>query len=460
MKPVLILHLSDLHFGSYSRFSELDPVDVASRFTDATREERQRRSLTQDIDLVIVSGDVAETGLPKEYEQAKTFFLQLAAELELDPRRFVFTPGNHDVSWIQCKRAVLDLEEQDQGKDEQALRKIMDATKFNSFEKFIEDFQGPRFIEDSPGISKPSNGVLLDKHAFVYDFSRLNISCVAMNSCERESHRKADHLGEISKEQAQAVMNLWREDQYRTFIKIIVIHHPPVENVPANVKSWVEYLESVHNEGKLEPSIFERFAADAVGLNGRELLHALAEDNQVQLVLHGHHHAIGRQPLTWSRGQKGATHVLSAGSWGLNPEKLPREQDNAGQLILLDPDAKEIRAWLMIYSPRARGRGFVTPGKFVSDPATPKGYVQELYLADLEGSSRVDTSTDETEGLIPFPRDNRQVIPVRKRLPDERPALTHKFSLAGYEGYLHVGLSPTPACRARSSSPWPSRARP
>ena len=32
--------------------------------------------------------------------------------------------------------------------------------------------------------------------------------------------------------------------------------------------------------------------------------------------------------------------------------------------------------------------------------------------------------------------------PTRKRLPDERPALTHKFNLAGHEGYLHVGLYP------------------
>ena len=32
--------------------------------------------------------------------------------------------------------------------------------------------------------------------------------------------------------------------------------------------------------------------------------------------------------------------------------------------------------------------------------------------------------------------------PVRKRLPDERPSLTHKFSIAGHEGYLHVGLYP------------------
>jgi ribonucleoside-diphosphate reductase alpha chain len=30
--------------------------------------------------------------------------------------------------------------------------------------------------------------------------------------------------------------------------------------------------------------------------------------------------------------------------------------------------------------------------------------------------------------------------PVRKKLPDERPSLTHKFSLAGHEGYLTVGM--------------------
>ena len=32
--------------------------------------------------------------------------------------------------------------------------------------------------------------------------------------------------------------------------------------------------------------------------------------------------------------------------------------------------------------------------------------------------------------------------PIRKRLPDERPALAHKFSIAGHKGYLHVGMYP------------------
>ena len=36
--------------------------------------------------------------------------------------------------------------------------------------------------------------------------------------------------------------------------------------------------------------------------------------------------------------------------------------------------------------------------------------------------------------------DTEEVKPVRQRLPDERQAVTHKFSIAGHEGYLTVGL--------------------
>ena len=30
--------------------------------------------------------------------------------------------------------------------------------------------------------------------------------------------------------------------------------------------------------------------------------------------------------------------------------------------------------------------------------------------------------------------------PVRRRLPDERPSITHRFDIAGHEGYITVGL--------------------
>jgi ribonucleoside-diphosphate reductase alpha chain len=42
------------------------------------------------------------------------------------------------------------------------------------------------------------------------------------------------------------------------------------------------------------------------------------------------------------------------------------------------------------------------------------------------------------------PEVQKKVVykPTRKRLPDERPSITHKFSIAGHEGYLTVGLYP------------------
>ena len=54
-----------------------------------------------------------------------------------------------------------------------------------------------------------------------------------------------------------------------------------------------------------------------------------------------------------------------------------------------------------------------------------------------DGSKRTQplstkASEDDDEGA--------EVQPVRRRLPDEREAITHKFSIAGHEGYLTVGL--------------------
>ena len=44
----------------------------------------------------------------------------------------------------------------------------------------------------------------------------------------------------------------------------------------------------------------------------------------------------------------------------------------------------------------------------------------------------------------PEPEITEKIVyrPIRKRLPDERPSITHKFSIAGHEGYLHIGLYP------------------
>ena len=66
----------------------------------------------------------------------------------------------------------------------------------------------------------------------------------------------------------------------------------------------------------------------------------------------------------------------------------------------------------------------------------------KTVAADAESG---DGATREPEVIV---REVERIVekivtqPARRRLPDERPSITHKFSVAGHEGYLHIGLYP------------------
>ena len=64
------------------------------------------------------------------------------------------------------------------------------------------------------------------------------------------------------------------------------------------------------------------------------------------------------------------------------------------------------------------------------------------------GNTSASTSSGDGMASTQEPRIVERVVEkivhksVRHRLPDERPSITHKFSIAGHEGYLHIGLYP------------------
>ncbi len=59
-----------------------------------------------------------------------------------------------------------------------------------------------------------------------------------------------------------------------------------------------------------------------------------------------------------------------------------------------------------------------------------------IYRDGSKLSQPLSASRAET-GEVEAPAEPR---PTRRRLPDERPSITHKFSIAGHEGYITVGL--------------------
>lgn len=63
-----------------------------------------------------------------------------------------------------------------------------------------------------------------------------------------------------------------------------------------------------------------------------------------------------------------------------------------------------------------------------------------IYRDGSKGTQPLSTSIDDKESE----KSSRTVEykPVRRRLPDERKSITHKFSVAGHEGYITVGMYP------------------
>lgn len=55
----------------------------------------------------------------------------------------------------------------------------------------------------------------------------------------------------------------------------------------------------------------------------------------------------------------------------------------------------------------------------------------------------VKASVATTTAVAELPVKNGPPAAVRRKLPDERQSITHKFSIAGHEGYIHVGLYET-----------------
>lgn len=306
-KSILILHLSDLHFGPNSRFAGSKPEVLSQKLFLAIEDVSSRIKIEESISLVIITGDIAEHSRKEEYAIASLFFKSLANKLKIDRFKFVFVPGNHDVSWTACKHVEID--QQDQGFTDEEFTTKINKIKFKNFKDFAEGFYG---------IPLEKRGRPINYESYINNIDDLKLSIVSLNSCEIESHRKKDHIGFLSDDHAQSLLSEWLSDKYDPYIKIIALHHNPVPTVPVNVEQGMKHLEALEKDKKLTKEDVERFASDAVGFEGHEKLRDISEQCQVQLVLHGHHHATDQDPWMWKDGM---TYVLSAGSWGL--DKLP-----------------------------------------------------------------------------------------------------------------------------------------
>jgi 3',5'-cyclic AMP phosphodiesterase CpdA len=276
---VTVLHVSDTQFGRYHRFGPDDPF-AGYLIRDV---EELGRSGVPPVDLVIVSGDIAERGKSHEFEQAKEFVDRICGALHLGSEQVVVVPGNHDVNWDLSLAAFAEWKDDHDDADPPPPY----PRKWKHYREFVTSLHGPAaFTEEQP--------------YRLHRFGDLRVVVAALNSTIKESHRPEDHFGWCGRDQLR-----WFADQLRPaedVLRIGVLHHNARRKAQAD------------NENLADED-------DLTSILGEHL----------DLLLHGHTHE-GREDRL-----SDGTLVLATGSSAISADWRPAEVPNQYQVLHIEP---------------------------------------------------------------------------------------------------------------------------
>jgi WD40 repeat protein/3',5'-cyclic AMP phosphodiesterase CpdA len=223
-----ILHLSDLHFGTFqdadSAYSKLadDLLKLDCRFLDS----------------LIISGDVTCKAYPSEYEAAKQFINKLQQEFQLQSDCIVIVPGNHDLSWERSRSAYTSGKIDTNGKPDE------NHVISNDNSKHVEILEKPEYKERFISFSKFHQAVTGKAYSLEYrfqysltHFSSHNLLILGLNSSWKLDHCYTDRAS-INEQALCAALDEIRlnSDRHKNDLKIAVWHHPIISSSEDRIK--------------------------------------------------------------------------------------------------------------------------------------------------------------------------------------------------------------------------------
>lgn len=214
---ITLLHLSDLRFGDDAAGGdsarEADrPADPYGQDLDLdlTRlaEEQALRP-----DLVVVTGDLTEHGMPAEFARADRFLRGLTATLGLARDRLVVVPGDHDVNRIACE-GYFKLQQAD---GVEPLPPYWPKWRHFAamFRGLYDDVSSAEFTPDRPWT--------------LFEVPGLSVVVAGLNSTMADSHRAEDHYGACGDEQLAWFAERLRRYRSRGWLRIGAVHHDPLQ---------------------------------------------------------------------------------------------------------------------------------------------------------------------------------------------------------------------------------------
>lgn len=224
MPKQAILHLSDLHLSSFSSNrggKVVSWLDTKNHYIDEFIKSTNKKltDLDAKINKIIITGDLANTGVRSEYAFVKSALEQIMRGLDLAVTDLIIVPGNHDISWSANQIAYED-------------KIVADCTikadqlhedKFRYFQEFYHDFYKENFTLTKPKLDP----LTIDGKQLLF---------IGINSCHKESFET--HQGYIDLLQINGIREEL-EGTYKEFYKVAIFHHNiPLDVIDKSIVNW------------------------------------------------------------------------------------------------------------------------------------------------------------------------------------------------------------------------------
>ena len=232
---ITILHLSDLHIADNSQITlfksqlSLDLPKIGAN----------------NINYIIISGDIADTASKKEYEAAYNLLDFFIKKFNIKKDHIIIVPGNHDVNY-DCSVKAYEAIPKYKCKDRSSRREYISAGPLmlklkdkdihkKRFAIFNENFYRPICGEDYP--------LEYEKQALINEQKEDGIIFLSLNSCWQIDAYNETLSGVNIDSVANSIIN-WDENNFADYLKIAISHHPIIGD-EAMKDDFIELLENV-----------------------------------------------------------------------------------------------------------------------------------------------------------------------------------------------------------------------
>ncbi|MCC8089508.1 MAG: metallophosphoesterase [Rikenellaceae bacterium] len=231
-KKLTILHISDLHIADvpFANDDQISNFQKNEVYLDNLIGSLTDTKNNRDIQYLMVSGDITQTGNESEYKFAESILNQLCTKLGLDKNNVLIVPGNHDLYWEGFKERIRKEPYFVEGKktyNPEDYKKFMNS-KLLEFKNFYDSFYGgiKTFNPDS---------VVTD----LIQVKEKNIAFLGINTMFNESFQRQDHSGHIDISRLRSDL-ADHGDSLKNRVVFVILHHTPVSfgDEPGDVDNW------------------------------------------------------------------------------------------------------------------------------------------------------------------------------------------------------------------------------